>query len=88
MRRIPGWLLNRMLANNALSAGVGFVPFVGDIGIAVIKANSRNAALLEEFLRIRGSEFLKEQAVGPGARLEDPGMVKPGAGASAVAKTK
>ena len=69
-----------MLANNAFSAAVGFVPFVGDIGIAVIKANSRNAALLEEFLRIRGQEFLKEQAAGPGARKEDAVMVKPGAG--------
>ena len=48
-----------MLFNNAVSAGVGLVPFVGDVLLAVYKANSRNAALLDEFLRIRGSEFLK-----------------------------
>lgn len=50
-----------MLLNNAVSAGVGFVPGVGDICLAMYKANSRNAALLEEFLRIRGDEFLKMQ---------------------------
>lgn len=50
---IPGWLLRKMLANNAVSAGVGLVPVVGDIILAAYKANSRNAALLEEFLRIR-----------------------------------
>jgi len=48
-----------MLLNNAISAGVGFVPVVGDVILAVYKANSRNVALLEEFLRIRGEEFIK-----------------------------
>ena len=48
--------------------------------IAIFKANSRNAALLEEFLRIRGSEALKAQAGGPKALQEDPKDVKPGAG--------
>ena len=56
---IPPWLLSRMLANNAISAGVSLVPLVGDVILAVYKANSRNAALLEEYLRIRGEEYLK-----------------------------
>jgi hypothetical protein len=56
---IPPWLLRRMLMNNAVSAGVGFIPVVGDVILAVFKANSRNVALLEEFLRIRGEEFIK-----------------------------
>ena len=68
-----------MLFNNAISAGVGFVPIVGDIMLAVWKANSRNAALLEEFLRVRGEEFLKSAA----AREEDPATVRPGAGREA-----
>jgi len=59
---IPDWLLRRMLTNNAVSAAVGFVPLVGDVVLAIFKANSRNAALLEEFLRIRGEEILKQQA--------------------------
>ncbi|CAE6465448.1 hypothetical protein ACGC1H_002544 [Rhizoctonia solani] len=73
---LPGWLLRKMLANNAVSAGVGLIPLVGDIILATYKANSRNAALLEEFLRIRGEEFLKTDA----AREEDPDVVRPGAG--------
>ncbi|KAI0775238.1 hypothetical protein BD413DRAFT_611564 [Trametes elegans] len=73
---IPGWLLRQMLVNNAISAGVGFIPFVGDVVLAMFKANSRNAALLEEFLRIRGEEFLKAER----ERVQDPQTVKPGAG--------
>ena len=53
--------MSRMLANNAFSAGVGLVPLVGDVAVAAFGTNSRNAALLEEFLRIRGEEFLKSQ---------------------------
>lgn len=56
---IPAWLLRRMLMNNAVSAAVGLIPVAGDVVLAAFKANSRNAALLEEFLRIRGEEFIK-----------------------------
>lgn len=48
-----------MLINNAVSVTVGLVPFAGDVVLAMYKANSRNAALLEEYLRIRGEEFIK-----------------------------
>ena len=82
---LPDWLVARMLFNNAVSAGVGFVPFVGDVLLAVYKANSRNAALLDEFLRIRGSEFLKmheaeERGENPDMTIRDIEQVKPGAG--------
>lgn len=73
---IPPWLLQRMLANNAISAGVGFIPLVGDVILATFKANSRNAALLEEFLRLRGEAALKASSVHP----EDAAAIKPGAG--------
>ena len=73
---LPPWLSNRMLGNQAIATVIGFVPLVGDVGIAIFKTNSRNAALLEEYLRIRGEEFLKAQA----ERVEDPKVVKPGAG--------
>ncbi|KAH9948724.1 hypothetical protein B0H21DRAFT_732820 [Amylocystis lapponica] len=59
---IPDWLLRRMLMNNAVSIAVGFVPIAGDVVLAVYKANWRNAALLEEFLRIRGAEVLRRDA--------------------------
>ena len=65
-----------MLVNNAVSAGVGLVPIVGDIILAMYKANSRNAALLEEYLRVRGEEFLKPE----GQRKQNAKDVKPGAG--------
>ncbi|KAF5393151.1 hypothetical protein D9757_001329 [Collybiopsis confluens] len=96
---IPHWLLRRMLVNNAVSAAVGFIPIAGDIVMASFKANSRNAALLEEFLRIRGDEFLKIQAQGanakgkgagkmvaPGVTKTDAEQVKPGAGIEAGGK--
>ncbi|KAK7437956.1 hypothetical protein VKT23_018391 [Stygiomarasmius scandens] len=56
---LPSWLVKRMLMNNAVSAAVGFIPLAGDVILAAFKANSRNAALLEEFLRIRGEEYIK-----------------------------
>ncbi|TFK35592.1 hypothetical protein BDQ12DRAFT_706626 [Crucibulum laeve] len=70
---LPAWLVQRMLFNNAVSAGVGFVPFAGDVILAVYKANSRNAALLEEFLRIRGEEYLKLSAGGEVVETEHSG---------------
>jgi len=79
---LPPWLSNRMLGNQAVATVIGFVPLVGDIGIAVFKTNWRNAALLEEYLRVRGEEFLKAQT----DRVEDPGVVKPGAGKGEVEK--
>ncbi|KAF7366635.1 hypothetical protein MSAN_00921400 [Mycena sanguinolenta] len=86
---LPFWLVRQMLANNAASAMMGLVPFVGDVALAAFKANSRNAALLEEFLRIRGEEFLKVQAEkegklkkkdGPIAPASDMEQIQPGAG--------
>jgi hypothetical protein len=84
---LPAWLVRRMLLNNAISALSGLVPVAGDVVMAVFKANSRNAALLEEFLRIRGEEFLKLQAdntQGRGQSMSerDSQQVKPGAGMS------
>lgn len=37
-----------MALNNAVSLGIGLVPLVGDIALAVWRANSRNCKLLEE----------------------------------------
>lgn len=68
-----------MLTNNVVSAAAGFIPILGDVVLAAFKANSRNAALLEEYLRIRGDEFLKFEA----ERTENPQNVKPGAGREA-----
>ncbi|OCH95359.1 hypothetical protein OBBRIDRAFT_767585 [Obba rivulosa] len=81
---IPPWLLRRMLVNNAVSAAVGFIPIAGDVLLAAFKANWRNAALLEEFLRVRGEENLRHQtpqqdkhitqapSPAPGTTVNDP----------------
>lgn len=61
---LPDWLVRRMLFNNVLSGAISFIPFVGDVMLAIVKANSRNAALLEEFLRVRGEEFIKIRVEG------------------------
>lgn len=52
----PDWLIRQMMFNNAVSTGVGFVPLVGDVVMAAWRANSRNAKLLEELLRVQGEE--------------------------------
>ncbi|ORY31262.1 hypothetical protein BCR39DRAFT_527184 [Naematelia encephala] len=64
---IPDELLTKMLFNNAISAGLGLVPVVGDVGLAAWKANSRNAHLLEAYLTIRGQEHLATLGQGPSA---------------------
>jgi hypothetical protein len=51
--RIPWWLTQRMVLNLAIATSVGLVPIVGDVVLAAFRANSRNATLLEEFLRHR-----------------------------------
>jgi hypothetical protein len=61
---LPAGVTSQMLFNNAVSAGVGLVPLVGDIGLAVWKANWRNANLLEEFLAQRGADNLAHAAQG------------------------
>jgi hypothetical protein len=61
---IPSWLLRKILLNNAISGAAGLVPFAGDVFVGAFKANSRNAALLEEFLRIRGEEYIRIKAEG------------------------
>jgi len=73
---IPPWLLSRMLVNMAISTGIGLVPVAGDVCIAVFKTNSRNAALLEEYLRIRGEEYLKTER----ERIQNEDEIKPGHG--------
>ena len=50
----PGALLGRMLANVAIEVVGGAVPLVGDVFDVVFKANLRNIALLEDWLKRRG----------------------------------
>ncbi|TFY69236.1 hypothetical protein EVG20_g3231 [Dentipellis fragilis] len=85
---LPPWLIQRMLLNLALATSVGLVPIVGDILLAVYRANSRNAALLEEYLRVRASEearpidahgsaVVAEKGASPGAAAPGPSSYRP-----------
>ncbi|KAI5478489.1 hypothetical protein MNV49_005017 [Pseudohyphozyma bogoriensis] len=69
---LPIILQERMAFNQAVSVGVGLIPLVGDICLAVWKANSRNAALLEEFLIARAAKT-NAAANGTGAGEEAMG---------------
>ncbi|EIM90958.1 uncharacterized protein STEHIDRAFT_31968, partial [Stereum hirsutum FP-91666 SS1] len=75
---LPGWLVQRMLLNLAIATSIGLVPVLGAVLIATYRPNSRNAALLEEFLRIRAEENIKTAS--------HPGNTTLQGGSSAVAK--
>jgi len=74
--RLPDWLAAEMLVNQVISCGCGIVPILGDLIVAIFGCNSRNVALLDEYLCIRGGEYLKPE----GDRHYDPDDIKPGAG--------
>ncbi|KAL7268943.1 hypothetical protein RUND412_008414 [Rhizina undulata] len=59
------FVLFRMLFNIALDFLVGLVPVVGDIADMAYKANTRNALILENFLRDRGVENIRQQGLPP-----------------------
>ncbi len=77
----PDWLIRQMLFNNAVSAGIGLVPLVGDVALAAWRANSRNAKLLEELLRVRGEENMSKGL--PDLTPRDPNDSHPGQSAAA-----
>ncbi|KAH6604032.1 hypothetical protein Trco_007478 [Trichoderma cornu-damae] len=56
---LPTSIRLRMLINIVLDFAVGLVPFLGDLADAVFRANTRNAALLEEHLRQKGKKELR-----------------------------
>lgn len=65
-----------MTYNLAIACACGIVPILGDIVVAIFGCNARNVALLEEYLIIRGAEYLKPE----GHRTHKPEDIKPGAG--------
>lgn len=69
---LPGSVTAQMFFNNAVSAGVGLVPLVGDVALAAWKANWRNAHILEEYLRHRGAENLAKGERSGLTELSDP----------------
>ncbi|KAK9476203.1 hypothetical protein V1514DRAFT_198823 [Lipomyces japonicus] len=56
---LPGWLYSKMMANVIIDFLFGLVPIVGDVVDILYKANSRNALLLEKYLRDRNISLTK-----------------------------
>ncbi|KAM0259435.1 hypothetical protein ACHAQJ_003329 [Trichoderma viride] len=57
---LPTAVRIKMLINIILDFAVGLVPFLGDLADAVFRANTRNAALLEDHLRQKGKKELRK----------------------------
>jgi len=58
---LPSTVLLHMLFNIAFDFIIGLVPILGDLADVAYKANTRNAVLLEDYLRTRGAMNLKRQ---------------------------
>jgi len=52
---LPPVLAARMLINVAIDAGIGSIPFIGDLFDFVFKANTRNVELIRDFRLRAGS---------------------------------
>ncbi|GAA5974596.1 hypothetical protein JCM11641_007017 [Rhodosporidiobolus odoratus] len=82
---IPFTLAQRMTFNQSVGLGLGLVPLVGDLCLAVWKANSRNAALLEDFLIRRAAKAAAGSAT-TGGDEEDLAALALGAGGGKIDK--
>jgi hypothetical protein len=56
---LPASVYAHMIFNVILDFVVGLVPFVGDLADAMYKCNTRNAVILEKFLKKRGEQNLQ-----------------------------
>jgi Domain of unknown function (DUF4112) len=70
---LPAGVTSKMWFNIILDFGIGLCPVIGDIADAVFRANTRNAVVLEKYLRQKGTAALKArgQAV-PAIDPSDP----------------
>jgi len=58
---LPADIKTKMYINIVVDFGIGLVPFLGDIADALFRANTKNAVVLEEYLRKKGAKNLKAQ---------------------------
>ncbi|KAK9236876.1 hypothetical protein V1525DRAFT_405626 [Lipomyces kononenkoae] len=56
---LPNWLYTQMMTNLAIDFGIGLVPLLGDVIHILYKANSRNALLLDNYLREVGQSKIE-----------------------------
>jgi len=60
---LPSSVMLHMLFNVAFDFVIGLVPVLGDLADMAYKANTRNAVLLEDYLRRRGRENLRKSGL-------------------------
>lgn len=60
---LPSSVKMKMLLNVIVDFAVGLVPFIGDIADAAFRANTRNAILLESYLREKGKKNLRQSGM-------------------------
>jgi len=58
---LPADVKSKMMFNIVVDFGIGLIPFLGDIADAAFKANTKNAVVLEKYLRNKGAKALKTQ---------------------------
>lgn len=60
---LPTAVKSKMMFNIILDFAVGLVPFLGDVADAAFRANTRNAAILESYLREKGKKTLRQSGL-------------------------
>lgn len=73
---LPPLLVQRMLLNQILATSVGLIPIIGDLIVAIWKVNSRNAALFEDFLVVRGQRALDDSQLNQVSPSETAALVE------------
>lgn len=74
---LPPQLYSRMMFNIVLDFLIGLVPFVGDLADAIYKCNTRNAILLEKYLRDRAAKPDKARQNNGQQNRQEPRPVDP-----------
>ncbi|KAL4890262.1 hypothetical protein BDV59DRAFT_185147 [Aspergillus ambiguus] len=71
---LPASLRMKMLINVLIDFVLGLVPFVGDVADAAYKCNTRNAIILEKYLREKGAKSAsrRQRQESPGADISLP----------------
>lgn len=60
---LPNDVKAKMMMNIIIDFLIGLVPVLGDIADVMYKANTRNAALLESYLREKGKKELRKSGI-------------------------
>lgn len=69
---LPSNIKTKMLFNIIVDFAVGLVPLIGDIADAIFRANTKNAVVLENYLREKGAKTLQSQGRPPAHDPTDP----------------